>query len=195
MMRHSRKSFLLLLATGSAVAAVGCGDEGTDADTSTGGSTSTGGTTSTGGAPSTGGTQTTTGGTTSATGGVENAAGSDGSGGDMQEPEFCDGDRITALCSESSGHAHVLYIPVADILAGVGGTYRTEMGMVPGGNHCHQVILTAEDMTTLRNGGVVRKTTCNAGDHEFVLSCAADPPQPVVPTMCGGSNEGECPMN
>jgi hypothetical protein len=105
----------------------------------------------------------------------------------------CDGETLTALCSDSAGHQHLLVIPVADILAGAGGTYQTAQGPSdPGNSHCHQVTLTAEDMTTLRDGGVVRKTTCNGGDHEFVLSCAADPPAPVMPSTCGGSNDGQC---
>jgi hypothetical protein len=105
---------------------------------------------------------------------------------------MCTGD-ITALCSKgdgaADGHVHLLVIPEADIMAGVTKTFETDDST----GHCHQVELTAEDFTTLKNGGVVKKVTCNGGNHEFVLSCGASPPAPVNPSTCpGGDNEGMC---
>lgn len=190
MIQISRKRFLWLAATSASAAALGCGEDASNGgnDNAAGGS---GGTSDgTGGAgTSTGGSNTSTGG---ATGGGAGADGTGGFGGDPGSV-VCDGETLTALCSDSGGHYHLLVIPVADILAGAGGTYQTSQGASdPGNNHCHQVTLTAQDMTTLQNGGVVKKTTCNGGDHEFVLSCAADPPAPVMPTTCGGSNDGQC---
>ncbi len=94
-------------------------------------------------------------------------------------------------------YTHLLKIPLSDVMAGVAKSFDSELNseamQVPGGDHCHRIELTAEDFTTLKNGGVVKKPTCNGGDHEFVLSCGDDPPAPVNPSSCpGGDNAGTC---
>jgi hypothetical protein len=103
------------------------------------------------------------------------------------------GEDITALCSpgdgEADGHTHVLVIPFADIMTGVTKTFQTDDDT----GHCHQVELTDADFTTLKTGGVVKKPTCNGGNHEFVISCGASPPAPVNPSTCpGGDEDGAC---
>jgi hypothetical protein len=78
-------------------------------------------------------------------------------------------------------------IPMADIIAGTQRCYNAE-GTA---GHAHYITLTAADFTTLRNGGNVTKFSCNGGDHQYVLSCAAGAPAPVAPTQCTAtSNEG-----
>lgn len=81
----------------------------------------------------------------------------------------------------SMNHGHSLEIPMADVEAGVEQTYDASGDS----GHCHEVTLTAEDFATLRAGGAVTKYSCNGGDHEYVLSCAPDPPMP-------GNPEAEC---
>src|SRR4051812_46695463 len=210
----SRKDFLLFAtsATGSALLAMACSSDtderttGAGGSSGTGGSSSTGGSSATGGGSSTGGSSASGGSTGSggsaATGGGDGTGGSTGTGGTsagsggsptVDAGSACSGDKITAKCSPGDGkvggHTHVLEVPIADVLAGATKTYQTI-----GGSHCHQVEVTANDFATLQSGGVVRKPTCNGGDHEFLLSCAADSPEPVNPTTCGGDTDvsGEC---
>jgi hypothetical protein len=110
-----------------------------------------------------------------------------GSTGDTGAASACDAMIVAAI---SGNHGHALEIPLADIEAGVEVVYDAtgEAG------HCHEVILTAEDFATLRDGGVVTKFSCNGGDHQFVLSCAPGAPAPVDPPRCGGNgdNTGAC---
>ena len=99
----------------------------------------------------------------------------------------CDGMIVAAI---SGNHGHVLEVPLADIEAGVEVTYDASGDA----GHCHEVILTADDFATLRDGGVVTKFSCNGGDHQFILSCAPGAPDPVQPPECGGNgdNTGAC---
>jgi hypothetical protein len=102
---------------------------------------------------------------------------------------MCSGN-ITALISlnhtAQQGGAHALSIPMADIMAGVEKCYDATGAST---THKHYVTLTAADFATLRSGGVVRKFTCNGGDHEYVLSCAANPPTPGTPSQCTATSE------
>jgi hypothetical protein len=88
---------------------------------------------------------------------------------------------ITALIS--GNHGHTLAIPMADITAGVEKIYNARGTAA----HDHFVQVTAADFTTLKSGGTVSKKSCNGGDHEYVLSCAAGR-QPMAPT-CSTSDE------
>ena len=91
----------------------------------------------------------------------------------------------------SNNHGHALEIPLADIEAGVEVVYDASGDAA----HCHEVVMTAEDFETLRNGGFVTKFSCNGGDHQFVISCAPGAPNPVdPPPECGGGgdNTGAC---
>ena len=185
-MKFTRKQFLHLTGASFLVAA-GCGDDtggggGTGGGTTgsgdgggttgsgdgggtTGGSTTSGSTTT--GSTTTG--STTTGSTTStSTGGVTCAA--------------------TIVAAISANHGHALEIPLADIEAGVEMTYSAQGSA----GHCHQVTLTADDFAALQAGGTVRKFSCNGGDHEYVLSCAADPPAPEAPDCSADPGFGSC---
>ena len=47
--------------------------------------------------------------------------------------------------------------------------------------HPHYVIMTPADFAMLTSGATVTKFSCNGGDHQYVLSCAANPTTPVFP--------------
>ena len=97
------------------------------------------------------------------------------------------------LSAEISGnHGHALSVPVADILAGVTKTYDS----AGTAGHSHFVQITAADFATLASGGTLIKTSCNGGDHEYVLSCAvADraAAAPVCSDECGNADGSFCP--
>ena len=80
----------------------------------------------------------------------------------------------------AQGGAHALTIPMADIMAGVDKCYDAKGAS----GHSHYVAMTAADFTMLRSGGTVTKFSCNGGDHQYVISCAANPPQPGTPSQC-----------
>ena len=84
---------------------------------------------------------------------------------------------------------HDLVVTADVINAGVEVTLETEPG-----THCHAVTLTADDLATIKAGGVVKKVTCNGGDHEYVIGCGMNLPAPVVPdsVMCPGEMPGAC---
>lgn len=95
---------------------------------------------------------------------------------------MCAAAEITAEIFDN--HGHELVIPMADITAGLAKTYdaQGEAG------HSHFVELTADDFTALKMGMTVRKYSCNGGDHQYVLSCAAPDGAPAAPTCnddCG----------
>lgn len=87
-------------------------------------------------------------------------------------------------------HGHALSVPIADIMAGAPMVYNAE-GTA---GHAHYVELTAEDFTSLQNGGTVRKVSCNGGDHEFVLSCGMPSVMPGNP-MCAMNDNCGSDMN
>lgn len=82
----------------------------------------------------------------------------------------------------SGNHAmpHVLTIPMADIMAGTQKCYNA----AGSAGHPHYVIMMPADFAMLASGGTVTKFSCNGGDHQYVLSCAANPPAPVAPSQC-----------
>jgi hypothetical protein len=80
----------------------------------------------------------------------------------------------------SANHGHALSIPMADITAGAQKCYSAQ-GTA---DHAHYVTVTAADFAMLAGGGTVIKFSCNGGDHQYVLSCAANPPQPGTPSEC-----------
>jgi hypothetical protein len=189
--------------TGGSSSGTGGSSSGSGGSSSTGGSTGSGGSTDTGGSTGSGGT-TDTGGSTG-TGGDVGSGGSTevegGTGGSTPAEaggNACSGDMLSAKCSpsngEAGGHTHTLTIPVADVIAGAPKTYQTSATLGIPQDHCHQIALTADDFTTLKSGGVVKKTTCNGGNHEFVISCG-EVPDPGTPMGCGGNNDttGACP--
>ena len=153
--------------SGGTTAGTGGGGTGGAAGGGTGGSSAGIGGGGTGGGGTGGGT---------AGGGSGGTAGSGGSGG---AGAMCTQD-ITALCGAEAGdgHVHTLIIPAAAIEAGVDGDFETEDDDT---FHNHTVSLTAADFTSLKAGGVVIKDTCGPGPHQFVISCGANPPDPLVP--------------
>jgi hypothetical protein len=184
----SRKQFLqvgIAAAAAHLTAAIGCGDETseTNATSANGGNGASG---NAGGGANTGGT-----GNSGNDGGTPNsggaAAGGMGQGGG--DAGACMGAMLTAAISLQHPSPHVLQIPIADVIAGGDKTYDTT-----GSNHCHRVTLTAADFATLKGGGSVTVFSCNGGDHEYVISCAANPPAPVDPPQCGGASDqtGAC---
>jgi hypothetical protein len=196
----TRKMFMTQCAAGFSAIVLGCGgDDGGD-DTgasSTGASTGSGPTSgsSMSSDPSDGSTSEddTSGGPDSSgdpEGSGSSSSGSSGS--DSGGPNTTGGENvctetmITALISMNHGHA--LEVPLTDIEAGIEKIYDASGDA----GHCHEVTLTEEDFATLRAGGVVTKYSCNGGDHEYVLSCAADPPTPGAPDCGADPNFGEC---
>lgn len=200
----TRQSFLLQLSSGLAAFAVGCDSddsEGDDTDTdattdATGSSTAPGTTTGNPGTTSSGTTDATGATTsgepsTSSSGGAEtgSSSGEGSSSGSSSggEASVCTEGVLVAEISDNHGHS--LEVPLADIEAGVETTYDASGDT----EHCHEVVLTAEDFATLRAGGAVTKFSCNGGDHEFVLSCSkgarppSDPARDCVDNPAAGS--------
>lgn len=187
-------------ATAALVFAAGCpGDdsgEGTAAES--GGMPTTGGTSpatsdsdsdpSETGAPTQSGTGSDGGSSSGSTGEPQDGSSSGSGPGDSTtgSASACEGMVVAAI---SNNHGHTLEIPLADIEAGIEVTYDASGDS----GHCHEVILTAEDFATLRDGGVVTKYSCNGGDHQYVLSCAPGAPDPVLPPECSdGDDTGQC---
>jgi hypothetical protein len=52
------------------------------------------------------------------------------------------------------------------------------------------VDFTAEEIATIKAGGVVKKFNCVGGDHEFVISC--DPEAPAPMTIVGDLADDGC---
>ena len=77
---------------------------------------------------------------------------------------------------------------MADITAGTQKCYNA----AGSAGHPHYVIMTTADFAMLASGGTVTKFSCNGGDHQYVLSCAANPTMPVfpVPTCTESSTQG-----
>ena len=80
----------------------------------------------------------------------------------------------------SGNHGHSLVIPMADILAGAQKCYDA----AGTAGHPHYIIMMPADFAMLASGGSVTKFSCNGGDHQYVLSCAANPPTPGTPSEC-----------
>jgi len=77
-------------------------------------------------------------------------------------------------------------IAVADIMAGVDKCFTT----TGNAGHTHKVTVTAADFGMLKAGTTVLKRSCNGGDHQYVLSCAATSPDAVDPGCTANSTEG-----
>jgi hypothetical protein len=164
------------------VGVTACGDDdGGGTGTGTGGSGGSGG--SSGGAGgASGGSGGTAGGGAQSSGGGGATGGTGGTGGAFAGCTAA----VTALISQNHGHS--LTIPLADIEAGVEMTYDA----TGSATHCHQVTLTAADFAALAAGEVVVKKSCNLIDHEYVLSCAPNPPGAQPPDCSADPNEGTC---
>jgi hypothetical protein len=122
--------------------------------------------------------------------GGNSAGGRGGMGtGGMPGGNDCTGE-ITAVIFNNHGHA--LTIPLADITAAVTKVYSARGTAM----HDHFVEVTAADFATLASGGIVKKHTCNGGDHEYVLSCATTTDMGDAPTCsddCGSAMNVLCP--
>jgi hypothetical protein len=182
--RLSRKQLIQLgaaVAGGTLLTALGCGDDEKTNKHSTNGSGSTSTGPGSGGSGNTGNT-----GNDGGTAGSGNVGGSQGGmagqGGGMG---ICP---ATIVAQISQNHGHALMVPIADVIAGVDKVYDTTGSAM----HCHQVTITAADFTALQNGEVVRVKSCNLTDHEYVLSCAPNPPPAVVPDCSMDPNLGSC---
>jgi len=178
------------------MAALACGDDESGASASGTGSSGDGGGNAAGGNAGSG--NAAGGNTGSGNAGGGNAAGGNAGsgntgGGNAGGGGGTAGACVAALLVKGSNYAtdpHDLSIPLADLEAGVTKTYEST-----GSNHTHDVELTAEDFTALRNGETVKKYTClgpaNFTDHEWVFSCA-DPD--IMPTFEGEiGTPGNCP--
>ena len=182
--RLSRKEFILGIAGGGIALVVGCGDDetGTTTASGTGASGAAGATTSGPGPSSSSG----AGGMSSSSGGGGTGPGGSGQGGSGGSSAMC-GAVVSAAIFKN--HGHQLDVPLADIDAAVDKTYD----ITGTASHCHQVTLTAADFMTLKSGGVVTKKTCNGiTQHELVLSCAPNPPEPAAPDCSATPTEGTC---
>ena len=80
----------------------------------------------------------------------------------------------------SGNHGHSLIVTMADITAGVQKCYD----VAGTAGHSHYITLMPADFTMLAGGGTVTKFSCNGGDHQYVISCAANPPAPGTPSQC-----------
>jgi hypothetical protein len=87
----------------------------------------------------------------------------------------------------SANHGHTFTIPAADIVAGAQKCYNTRGTS----SHDHWVTITSDDFAMLKAGMTVTKRSCNGGDHQYVLSCAATFPAAVDPGCAANSTEGQ----
>lgn len=186
-MQLSRSDFLKASLATFGVAVAGCSesDPGVGGAGGTGGlDGATGGTggLGTGGAASGG---TGTGG--AGTGGQASGGTGTGGAGTGGESNGTGGENNTDSCAAevmvtSSGqfHTHTLTIPLATIQAG-GEVSIATSNDGQGEGHTHQVTITAEDFTALKNGEHVTISSCDGGHyHQYVLSCVAGAPAPTV---------------
>jgi hypothetical protein len=86
----------------------------------------------------------------------------------------------------SGNHGHVLSVPAADITAGTMKCYNARGTAT----HDHWITVLPADFAMLKAGMTVTKRSCNGGDHQYVLSCAATVPNAVDPGCTAASNEG-----
>jgi hypothetical protein len=186
----TRQRFLQLGLAGLALAA-GCDDEG-DGTTATGPGGTAGGGTGGDGTGAAGGSGSSNGGNgTGGDGTGGNGTGGNGTGG---VPGVGGGGGGGSMCAAmivaqiSANHGHSLVIPLADVMAGMAKTYDASGSA----QHCHEVTLEDADFATLQAGGTVIKKSCNGTDHEFVISCEANPPNPQAPDCDATPNEGSC---
>lgn len=151
----------------------GTGGSGTGGGKNTGGSgtggSSTGGKANTGGT-STGGASSTTGGATNNTGGASVGTGGANNTGGNSSAGMCAGNVDCDVADSLSGHKHNLMISAADINAGVAMTFMT----LDEGTHQHEVMLTANHMTTLKGGGTVTVNSDGSAQslHIVTIMCA-----------------------
>jgi hypothetical protein len=144
----TRKSFLMgSLALGALAVLDGCGesDNGEGGTGGMGGSGGTGGSGATGGSGGTGGSGATGGGGTGGGNGALCTAGANG---------------------PSNTHGHSISIPQAHIDDPQDRTYRSS-----GGDHNHNVTVTAADFAALAANGVVTVTSDDTHLHTWVITC------------------------
>ncbi len=166
-------------AAGGGTAAAGGGTAATGGGTAaTGGGTAATG----GGTAATGGGTAATGGGTAATGGGTAATGGGAGGGGTADActSSLTATNVAALGSGNgimSDHAHMLTIPLADLTAGVAVTYTHGVT----GAHTHTFSLTVGEITMLKDGLSVTKSTTNVTtapsdntthSHSVKLTCA-----------------------
>ena len=194
LMNLTRKMFIQASLGTAAALLSGCSGEsdpadgvGGDAGQGSGGSRAGSGGSASGSGPNG------SGGANSASGGSATGGSNSGSGGAAAAACTEDIDTLSSMTEGGGGHQHRVIITMAMLEAGVDVTVQTQQGSgEPGGSHCHQIELTSADIATIKSGGTVKKVTCNGGDHEFVLSCAANADEPQPPTSCAGDAPGAC---
>jgi hypothetical protein len=166
---------------GTGTAGTGTAGTGTAGTTSGGTSAGTGGASGgTGGASGgTGGASGGTGGTGGASGGTGGASGGTGGGGGSGGASggMCGTASITQTSNEQ--HDHIPADPAtlkADLKAHINGATATmEFTLPMDGNHVHKITLTAQQVTTLKGGGMVTGVTStqdNTHTHVYTISCA-----------------------
>ena len=152
---------LILVAGGASLVALACGDDSESSNGQGGASASS---------------------TSSSGQGGSNAGGAGAGGDNVGGGATACGMALVVRGSNYAIDPHELMIPLADLEAGVTKTYTSTVA----NNHDHDVTLTAEHFTALRNGEAVMLYTCfdnpNSADHEWVISCA-DPN--IMPTFEG----------
>jgi hypothetical protein len=193
--RFNRKQFLTWSLSSSAVVALGCSSDPepyspSGAGAASGGAPGAGaGGASAGsagvaatGAPSAGAGGASAGSSGAAGGSVggSSAGGSSGAAGSGGAAAGAGGIPVTADCGSkmktliTANHGHVVDISLADVMVGVTKVYDTKGTS----NHEHWIQLTAADFSKLKNGGVVRKLSCNDGhEQEYIVNCVADDAQ------------------
>lgn len=200
----NRKAFLQVSLATTLAGIVGCSSDGTeggdgDGDLGTGGDAPGTGGAGTGGAGTggagTGGAGTGGAGTGGAATGGDTATGGAGTGGDAATGGAGTGGGGGLTCTEdimitsSGGHTHTLLLTAAQLNAGAAVQVISGETL----SHDHMIDFTAEDIATIKAGGVVKKFTCDGGDHEYVISCDPSAPPPTAPDGDGWLVDF-CPM-
>jgi hypothetical protein len=213
--RIDRKLFLTFTLSSTAAFAIGCSsdpDPVTPAGAGAGGAPSGGaaGAPSAGaggsvaGAPAAGAPSAGAGGAAAGSSGAAGSA-SGGASGAAGASAGAGGAPVTANCSTlmktliTANHGHVFTVSADDVVAGALKVYDTKGAA----DHPHFLQLTAADFTKLKNGGTVRKVSCNDGhEHEFIVNCVGEA-QPKTTSgianfcdaghKCGESNTSFCP--
>jgi len=152
----NRKDFLKLTFTliGGATVAAGCSSS---SNGGSGGSSGTGGNTGTGGSS------------------VDAKADTKV---DTGPANTCADPLATMQLADSTGHVHMLVVPVSTLSATTDQTWITTPFPQNSGGHFHSVTLSVADLATLKGGGSVTKTSDMAGDpahsHMYLVSCHGD---------------------
>jgi len=118
-------------------------------------------------------------------GGGINGSGGKGTGGssvdakaDTGPASMCSNPLPTSQLADTSGHTHMLFVPLSDLSMTSDATDITTPFPMNSGGHFHAVTLSVADLATLAGGGSVTKTSSVSGDpahsHMYMVSCKGD---------------------